>query len=93
LSPSYGSNSYPPSSGDKALAIKMYKNGERAQSGSEHQRTPSMMSDGTRQTLLAFQDGEAEVRLNAFTGGRCHGSTPAEVDRLFHTSLFRMKLA
>lgn len=43
----------------------MPKSNSASQSGKEHQRTTSVMSEGTKRTLIAFHDQEAEVSLRA----------------------------
>lgn len=46
---------------DKGRSLKTFKSSSDSQSGKEHQRTTSVMSDSTKRTLIAFQDQEAEV--------------------------------
>lgn len=45
---------------DKSRALKMFKNNDPTQSGAgkDHQRSTSILSDGTKRTLVAFQDDE-----------------------------------
>ena len=61
VSGAFLTSGHPPSSADKARAIKMFKNGSESQSSKDHQRNTSIMSDSTKRTMLAFQNQEAEV--------------------------------
>ncbi|KAG8829110.1 hypothetical protein FRC17_007126 [Serendipita sp. 399] len=50
-----------PQSSDKMRGLKMFKNSSfDAQTGKDHQRSMSVMSDATKRTMLAFQNGETE---------------------------------
>ena len=66
---------HPPSSADKARAIKMFKNSSESQSNKDHQRTTSAMSDSTKRTMLAFQNQEAEVSRQ-LGNGNCRRPLP-----------------
>ncbi|KIM20650.1 hypothetical protein M408DRAFT_129207 [Serendipita vermifera MAFF 305830] len=70
--PTFLTSGHPPSSADKARAIKMFKNSSESQSGKDHQRTTSAMSESTKRTMLAFQNQEAEVsrQLGSFHSRR-----------------------
>jgi hypothetical protein len=61
VSGAFLTSGHPPSSADKARAIKMFKNGSELQSNKDHQRNTSIMSDSTKRAMLAFQNQEAEV--------------------------------
>lgn len=65
----------PSPSSDKTRALKMFKTSSDSQSGKEHQRTTSVMSESTKRTLIAFQDQEAEVRFCDIGGRRRMEST------------------